>query len=294
VGVVDGDVITLSDVDEAMTRYGKVDVGNEKNPLDKEIRLSQARREVLEMLIEERLLRKAARSYGIKVKDEEVDKAIERVRESNRMTNAQMERELARQGFTLEAYRHFLRTQIVKARTIEYLIKPKISMDDEQIRAYYQRNIREYQRTSQVRVSHILVKVSSNATPEEVEMASRKMNRILQRLREGVKFEEVAMLYSEDLSARSGGDIGFFKRGEMVRVLEEVVFEMEAGEVSGVIRSGNGLHLLKVTEKTGGKPIPYEQIKERVTEQYYRAAVERDYAKWLADFRNRSNVEIKF
>jgi parvulin-like peptidyl-prolyl isomerase len=120
------------------------------------------------------------------------------------------------------------------------------------------------------------------------------MEKVFKRLQEGTNFEEVALLYSEDPSARSGGDIGFFTKGEMMPALEEVVFAMEVGEVSGVIRSSHGLHLLKVTERKEGEPIPYGEIKERVEEDYYRAELERLYAKWLQDIRNRSNVEVKF
>ncbi|MBW2039001.1 MAG: peptidylprolyl isomerase, partial [Deltaproteobacteria bacterium] len=240
VGVVDGEVITLSDLEEAMGRYGKATLGSEKNPLEREIRLSQVRKEVLEMLIEEKLLQKVALRFGIKVKDEEVEKTIERMKREGKITDAQMETELTSQGFTLEGYRHFLKAQIRKARIIQNFIKPKISMDEGKIREYYRHHVKRYQRPPQIRVRHILIKVPPDASPEGLEMAKEKMKRVLQRLREGAEFEEVAILYSEDPSARSGGDLGFFKKGEMVPALEEVVFKMETGEVSGVIRSSQG------------------------------------------------------
>ncbi|RLB07378.1 MAG: hypothetical protein DRG50_03020 [Deltaproteobacteria bacterium] len=295
VGVVNGEVITLSDLDEAMTRYGKAALQQGKsNPLDREIKLSQVRKEVLEMLIEEKLLERIALRYGIKVKDEEVDKTIEKMKKEGRITDAQMRRELASQGFTLEGYRHFLKAQIRKARIIENFIKPKISMDEEKIKKYYINHRERYQRPPQVRVSQILVKAPPNATPEELEVAEAKMKRVLQKLREGMQFAEVAILYSEDPAASSGGDLGFFKKGEMIPALEEVVFGLEVGEVSGVIRTSHGLHLFKVTEKREGRVIPYEQIKEQVMEDYYLSEVKRLYAKWLEDLRNRSNVEVKF
>lgn len=293
VAVVDGELITLSDLDEAMARYGKATVRSVKNPLEREIRLSQDRKEVLERLVEDKLLQKVAIRFGIKVKDEEVERTIERIKQKGRITDAQMERELVSQGFTLDGYRLFLKAQIRRARIIERLIKPKVSMDEKRILEYYHNHRRRYQGPARVRVSHILIKVAPDATPEQLEMAKEKMNKVLQRLREGAEFEEVAILYSEHLSARSGGDLGFFKKGEIIPAFEEVVFEMEVGEVSGVIRSSHGLHLLKVTERKVGAAKPYEQIREQVMEDYYRAEVERVYVKWLEDVKDRSNVEVK-
>jgi len=294
VGVVDGEVITLSDLDEALSGYGKTTAQEGENPMEREMKLSQTRKEILEKLIEEKLLQKVSFRAGIKVKDEEVEKTIERLKRGGRMTDAQMEKELISQGFTLEGYRHFLKVQIIKNRIVEYFIKPSISIDEGKIREYYHRHIRQYQRPPNVRVSHILIRISNPAVPEELEIAKEKMEKVFKRLQEGTNFEEVALQYSEDPSARSGGDLGFFTKGEMIPALEEVVFAMEVGEVSGVIRSSRGLHLLKVTEREEGEPIAYGEIKERVEEDYYRAELERLYAKWLQDIRNRSNVEVKF
>jgi peptidyl-prolyl cis-trans isomerase SurA len=294
VGIVDGEVITISDLDEAMAGYGKANAQEGGNPVDREMRLSQARKEILEKLIEEKLLQKASLGAGIKVKDEEVEKIIERLKREGRMTDAQMEKELASQGFALEGYRHFLKVQIIKTRIIEYFIKPNISIDEEKIREYYHRHIKQYQRPAHVRVSQILIRVPNTATTEELKIAKEKMERVCRRLQEGANFEEVALQYSEDPSARSGGDLGYFKKGEMIPAFEEVIFDMEVGEVSGVIKSSHGLHLLKVTERKEGDPIPYGEIEERVEKDCYRAELERLYAKWLQDIRNRSNVDVKF
>ena len=249
VAVVDGDVITLSDLDQAVTKYGKNALQGGENALDKALKLSRIRKRVLEQVIEDKVLQKISKRHGIKVKDEEVDEAIEQIKRQGRVTEAELQKELAAAGFTVEGYREFLTAQIRRGRIVDYFVKPKISLDDERIREYYQRHKEKFRRPSQVRVSHIFIQVAPNAEPPALAAAKEKMARALQRLGEGVGFEEVALLYSEDVSARSGGDLGFFKKGEMDPVLEGLVFEMPVGAVSGVARSSRGLHVLTVTER---------------------------------------------
>jgi peptidyl-prolyl cis-trans isomerase SurA len=293
VGVVDGEVITLSDLDEAMPLYGMGNILDTGNPLDKEIKLRQARKELLDRLIEERLLQRVAQRFGIKVEDPEVDEAIERMQQQANVNEEKMVQELADQGLTLEGYRHFLAAQIRKARIIEAAIKPTVSMTEEKIRGYYENHKNNYL-FPEVRVSQILIQVSPESTPKDWEQAKKKVETVLQSLRKGTPFEELASRYSDDTpSASSGGDLGFFKRGEMVPMLEAVVFRTQAGEVSEVIQSSQGFHIFKVTDVRPGSIAPFEEIEAQVTEDYYREEVTRLYTKWLDDLKNRAKVEVK-
>ncbi|OGP54094.1 MAG: hypothetical protein A2Y65_12785 [Deltaproteobacteria bacterium RBG_13_52_11] len=293
VGVVDGEVITLSDLDEAMPMFGKANILDEGNPLDKEIRLREVRKEVLELLIEDRLLQKVASRLNIKVEDEEVNKTIEKMKQDGNIDDARMDKELAANGFTLKGYRHFLTVQIRRVRIVEALVGPQVSMADERLREYYQSHADNYL-SPEVRVSQILIKVPPEAQPKDWETAKKKMEGVLQRMKKGATFEETAARYSDDnVTAHSGGDLGFFTKGEMIPQLEAVVFTIEAGGVTGVIQSSQGLHLFKVTEKKAGSLPSFEDVKNRVIQDYYREEVTRLYAKWLDDLKARSDIEMK-
>jgi parvulin-like peptidyl-prolyl isomerase len=293
VGGVDGEVITLSEVDNAMPEYGKANILDEGNPLDKEIRLRQARKEVLEQLIEEKLLQKVASRFGIKIEKEDIDKTMERIRQEGFKSDDQMKKDLAANGFTMEGYRHFLTAQIRRARIIEALIKPDVSMAENKLREYYESHASNYISPG-VKVSQILIQVPPEATAKDWQTAKKKMEMVLQGLKSGNTFEKMAALYSDDAaSARSGGDLGFFTKGEMVPMLEQVVFNMEVGAVSGVIQSSQGLHLLKVTERKPGSIPSFDEAKGRAMADYYQQEVTRLYAKWLQDLKARSSVEIK-
>jgi peptidyl-prolyl cis-trans isomerase SurA len=294
VGVVDGEVITLSDLDEAMPRYGKANILDEGNLLDKEIKLRQARKEVLDMLIEERLLQRVGQRFGVTVEDAEVDRAIEQMQQEANVNEETMLQELAAQGFTMEGYRHYLKAQIRRSRIIETTIRPTVSMAEEKIREYYQNHKNNYF-FPEVRVSQILIQVpTEEATPKDWEQAKKKVETVLEGLRKGTPFEELASRYSDDTtSAPSGGDIGFFKKGEMIPMLEAVVFRMQEGDVSEVIQSSQGFHIFKATEVRAGSIAPFEEIKSQVTDDYYREEVMRLYTKWLDDLKSRSKVEVK-
>jgi peptidyl-prolyl cis-trans isomerase SurA len=293
VAVVDGDVITLSEVNEAMPCYGKANIGDEGNPLDKEIRLRQARKEVLELLIEDKLLQRVVNRFGIKIENADVDKAMEKIRLEGFKSDEQMKTDLAAHGFTLQGYRYFLMRQIRRARIIDAVIRPDVSMAEDKLREYYQSHAAHYI-SPEVRVSQILIQVPAEPTAKDWQAAKGKMEKALQEIKKGVAFEKVAALYSDDAaSAQSGGDLGFFKKGEMVPMLEAVVFNMEVGGISGVIQSTQGLHLLKVTNRRPGEVPPYEEVKTQVMADYYQEQVTKLYAKWLQDLKARSNVEIK-
>jgi peptidyl-prolyl cis-trans isomerase SurA len=293
VGVVDGEVITLSDLDAAMPQYGKAHLPDTENPLDKEIRLRQVRKEVLDMLVEERLLQRVSNRYGIKVEDGEIETLFVKMKQEGQMDDAEVARQLKENGFTLEGYRHYLAVQVRRARIIDALIKPDISVSEPKLREYYQAHYDGYQ-VPEVRVSQILVQVPSKALPKDWEAAKKRMGKAQEKLKKGATFEEVAALYSDDkASAAAGGDIGFFARGEMIPVLEREVFKMNVGAVSNAIQSTQGFYLLKVTEKRGGSTLPFDEIKNRVMEDYYREEVTKRYTKWLSDLKARSNVEIK-
>jgi parvulin-like peptidyl-prolyl isomerase len=293
VAVVDGEVITLSEVDDAMPRYGKAKILDEGNVLDKEIRVRQARKEVLDQLIEEKLLQRVASRFGIKIEEADVDRALERIRLEGFKSDEQMKRDLAAAGFTPEGYRHFLMAQIRRARIIEAIIKPDVSMAEDKLREYYGSHASNYI-SPEVRVSQILIQVPPEATAKDWEAAKKEMEGVLHELKKGATFEKMAALHSDDAaSAHSGGDLGFFGKGEMIPMLEEVVFNLKVGEMSGVIQSSQGLHLLKVTDRKPGSIPPYEEVKERVMADYYQEQVTKLYAKWLQDLKAHSNVEIK-
>lgn len=292
VGVIGEEVFTLSDLEEAAGHFGLVRPRAD-NPLEERLRLEAFYREVWQRLVEEKILERETKRIGIDVKDKEVQKVLEQLRKEHNLTPEEFSKELASQGFTLEGYKHYLRTQMRKARVVEVFIKPKISMEEEDLLAYYEGHKERYLVPLRVRVSHIFVALPRGTSKAEEERAYSKMDRILEALEQGRPFEEVASLYSEDPSAKYGGDMGYLSAKEVDPQLWEVISQMEVGEISPVIRSSTGLHILKLTERQGERPLPFEAVRKEVMEDYYREEVQRRYRQWLKEAEKRAGVKSK-
>lgn len=291
--VVDGEIITLSDVDHNIANYGNPSLPPADNPLAEEMRRQTFRQATVEKMVEDMILQRTAVRAGIKVTPEEIQGGIARIKKESGLTDAQFGRELTAAGFTEKSYGEFLAGRIRKSKVVDSFIKPKVSLDEGMLVAFYEKHQDDFRGPPQLRVSHVFAALPNDAAPQTAAMAEEKVARVLERLREGSPFEDVAMLYSEDASSRFGGDLGFFKKGEMNPALWAVAADLEVGEVSDVVRSPMGLHVLKVTERKEGVLIPFDEVKDAVRERYYRSEVDRFYSEWLREMKEHYNVEIK-
>jgi peptidyl-prolyl cis-trans isomerase D len=124
----------------------------------------------------------------------------------------------------------------------------EVAVSPQEVREYYDMNREQYQSPEQVRVRHILIRAGSEATPEEVDKAKQKAEKILAEARQGTNFAALARQYSDDSSSSEGGDVGYFARGEMEPAFEKTVFSLRKGEIGPVIRTSHGFHIVKVED----------------------------------------------
>lgn len=280
-GVIGDEVYTLSDLEAMATHFGlKPEEGT--NPLDRRLKKEAFLREVWRRLVEEQILKMEAKRLGLDVKDEEVERVLEQLRRRHRLSKEGLTRELAAQGFTLEGYREYLKTQMRKARIIEALIKPKISPKEEDLFAYYQAHRDRYTAPTKVRVFHIFIYLPEGATPREEKRAEERLEKVLNALQRGEPFSDVATLYSQDPSAKYGGDMGFVTAKEIDPELWEAIKELDVGEISPVIRSSKGYHIFMVAERRGETPLAFQKVREKVLQDYFKEEVERRYKEWLS------------
>ena len=167
--------------------------------------------------------------------------------------------------------------------TVHYLrFSPNTYLQDaevspQEVQEYYDMNIEQYQRPQKVRVRHILIGVSQEAGADVVEQAHKKAEKVLAEARRGVDFVALARTYSDDSSASEGGDLGYFSRGEMDPALGEMVFSLSKGEISPVVRTRYGFHVLKVEDVQQGTTKGLDKVKEEIISQ-----VRREKAQYLA------------
>src|SRR4030042_1250402 len=140
------------------------------------------------------------------------------------------------------------------------------------------KNFNQYRVNESYRPAHILFLILQEATPEQIRGIRKKSQKVLERIKEGADFAKMAMEYSEDTSSsKEGGDLGHFKKGELLPALEKEAMRLQVGEVSGLIRTELGFHILKLLDRKGGEPPPFEEIKEKVQVDYYEKELEKAF-----------------
>jgi peptidyl-prolyl cis-trans isomerase C len=161
-----------------------------------------------------------------------------------------------------------IRAQIQRGLAINQLldtdVRQKITVTEEESKKFYDNNPNLFQQPEQAKASHILIKVAPNAEESQKKQARKKIEAIQKKVRKGEDFGSLAKANSEDSTAQREGDLGYFIRGQMVKPFEDAAFALKVGEVSGIVETQFGYHLIKLTDKKPAKTIPYEEIRVRL------------------------------
>jgi len=248
----------------------------------------------LEKLIEEKLIDQEAKKSGIKVASKEIEGAIEELKRKNAVDQENFEKLLAAEGLTLETLKKEIEKKILRRKVIHWSVKVESKVGEKELREFYQKNMDRYRTNESYRIGQILFLVPREATLEEIRGIRKKCQKVLERIKGGEDFGEMALLYSEDPSSRNdGGDLGYFKGGELLPLLEREAIRLQAREVSGIIRSEFGFHIIKLLDRKGGEPFPFEEVREKIQADYYDKEVEKAFQQFLSKLKEKSVIEIK-
>lgn len=224
-------------------------------------------RGVLDDMIGYKLLIQEAKARKIAVPDAEIEAQIAQIR-SQFPTQQQFEQALAAQKLTLEDVREDARSEMSVEKLVEGEIAAKIAVKPEAVNDFYQKNQDKFQQGPRVRASHILISFPQNADAAAKQQAKTKAEGILKDLKAGKDFAAAAKESSQDPgSAVNGGDLGFFEKGQMVPPFEQAAFALNPGEMSELVESQFGYHIIKVAEKQTQRMVPLDEAKGQI-EQY--------------------------
>jgi parvulin-like peptidyl-prolyl isomerase len=290
VAIVNQEIITLSEVEKWAGPFQEEIQTRDR--LERRERVHEVYRKVLEKLIEEKLIDQEVKRSGIKVTSKEIGGALEEIKRRNIVTQEELEKALANEGLTLEAYKKEIEKGLQHMKLINWAVKVESKAGEREWRDFYQKNIDRYRNNESYRPSQILFLVPKEATPEEIREIRKKCQKILEKVKEGEDFGEMALLYSEDISAKDRGDLGYFKRGELLPELEKEALRLQVGEVSEIIRTNFGLHIIKILDRKGGT-LPFEEVKVKVEQDYREQEMEKAFQQFLSTLKERSVIEIK-
>jgi len=238
------------------------------------IALSEAAgRPVLDQLISEMLLAQAATEAGVSVSNEEVDREFESVRQQ---VGPEFESLLAQYGMTADDLR-----KNIKISLLVFKVSTKdVVVTDEQIAAYYNEHTADFESPEMVKASHILVETEADAQAA------------LDRIRAGADFADVAAAVSMDpMTAQNGGDLGFFAEGEMVPEFGDAAFALKTGEISGIVKTDYGYHIIQVTDRAEPHHASFEEV-SGVIERLLRSAYAMKPADLIAQLKATSLITV--
>jgi len=290
VAVVNNEVITLSDLNKVTTLMF---AGVDKKQAFTDEQRAEIEQKALEQLIEKKLIEQKAKESSIKVDDKEVSRAVEDVLKKNNISLEQLKEILKKDGTSIEEYRKMLRSEILQSKVIGREVRSKVTITDKDIQEYYEKNVKHQEKPGEkVRIQQIFFATPPDTTPKQVEKLTSQLEEIRAKIMAGDDFGQMAAKHSQDPSAKEGGDLGVFGRGELLPVIENVAFSLQAGEVSQVTRTPAGLHLIKVIDKKGTAGEKGAQSsRDEIEENLYRREVDVLFLKWMEELKKKAYIK---
>jgi parvulin-like peptidyl-prolyl isomerase len=287
VAKVNSEIITLSSVEERAELLKQKYSSSPQLPSEKELL-----KEALNIIVDEKLQIQEAKKIGFVVDEDTVDAAVDEIKRTNNILDGELEAMLEREGRSLESYKNHIRDQIIVTKISRMEIGNRVKVSEKNIIKYYKKHRSDLWQEGKVKARHILFIVGNGSTNSMRKEKFQLAKNVLNKIRDGNDFAELAMEYSEDISASNGGDVGFVERGKMVREFEDAVFSLKAGQVSGIVETEYGYHIIKVEEILLGKTLNFEESKDRINQILFSQKQNQAYEDWMNELKESAFIEL--
>ncbi|MFN8543529.1 MAG: peptidylprolyl isomerase [Candidatus Binatia bacterium] len=278
IATIDGEPITAHEFERFTTERVEANV-----PRDK----------LLDALITEKLLDREASAQGITARPEDVDSYVKSMKARSRVDDARFEEAIRAQGLTPDEYRARVKSELERTQLVNREIRARVTISNEDVERYYDAHLGDYVQSERITVRDVFFAVPPGADAAAAAHVRAKAEEVRDLAIKGTRFDDLARQFSEGPGADKGGLLGTFARGEMAKPLEEVAFNLKPGDVSPVVETPRGLHILRVDERTGEGHRPVADVREEIREKLYGDALESRFEDWLTrDLRERHHVEV--
>lgn len=247
VAVVNDEVITQNDLNERVAL-----VVNQLRRAGGQLPAADAlQRQILERMVNDLVQVQLAKETGIRIDDATLDRTIQRIAQENNLSMSDFRTALERDGVKYARFREDIRNEILLARLREREVENVLVVTDAEVETELAREVKEKTGDSEYRLSHVLVMVPAQATPEQIEQRRRRSLQALSELRKGTNFAQVSATFSDAPDALQGGNLGWRSAGRLPTLFLDAIERLQPGEVSDILRSPNGFHIIKLLEKRG-------------------------------------------
>ena len=288
VAVVNGSVISRSEFDAEIARVQQR-FSSMGQPLSS-TRLSEIKKEILDNFINRELLYQASQKNGIKVDEAAVNEQLTALKKRF-PSEAEFNKALSKMNISEAVITSQLERNMAIKEFIDKQFAQKITIPDKESKAYYESNPDLFKQPEQVQASHILIKVDSKADDAQKSEARNKIEEIQKRLQKGEDFAALAKEFSQCPSNAKGGDLGYFRRGQMVPPFEQAAFGLKPGTISDIVETNFGYHLIKVIDKKSESTIPYNDVKERLEQHLKQKKIQKEITSYVDKLKAKAKVE---
>ena len=288
VAVVNDEIITKADLDKFKdTLY----MGAEQKPSG-----LQADMQLLNQMVEKRLMLQEAKVLEIEVTDVQLQRAIDDIVQKNNSTLEKFKEMVIQAGISFDDYQDLYKTELIQSQVIQQKVQAKISITDQEVEEYYNEKIKPDEKAgARVRIQQILFGLQKDASPEDIAVIEKRAAEVHKKLREGEPFEKMAFTYSQGPAAKTGGDIGYFYRGEMLPEIEKAAFGMDVGEISPVIRTIFGFHIIKLIDKDlTEEDKSWQDHEMEIKNTLYNRKYEETFKNWMEGLKSKAYIKINY
>ncbi len=259
--VVNGSVISVSELDNEVNQAKRRMA--QQGQMVKEADTAKLRGQILDRLIEQKLLYAQSKKEGIQISDKTIDEHIAKL-QARFPSKEAFDKALKQMNLTEADLKEKTREGMAIQELINRDVAGKITISDDEVEKFYKSHPEFFKQTEQVKASHILIKSDAKDDQAKKDAAKKKIEDILKKVNNGEDFAELAKKYSEGPSSKQGGDLGYFGRGQMVKPFEDAAFALKPGQVSDIVQTRFGYHLIKVTDKKAAGTVPFKDVKEKI------------------------------
>lgn len=279
VAVVNSDLIMLSDVKrELEPEQERIKRNHRGDELAQ--RLKMAEYMALTKMIERRLQLQEAKARGVEVSDQEVKQAIEQMKRQGEKIN---------EADPITARN--IRDQLTLLKVVDREVRSGVMVGENEMKRYYQEHRDRFALPEEYTLSQILIQPRS---PDDQTEALAKARRVLDELKRGERFEDLALQYSDGPNASRGGRLGLVRQGELLPAIERAIAPLVPGGISDIIETPEGFHIIRVEDKKPKQFRPFEEVKFEIQALVFQQKSEDVFQSWLVDLKNKAYIEIKF
>ena len=251
----------------------------------------EMKKRILDNMIGREVLKQEAEKLGIKAQDKDVQAQMDNLK-MKFGSEEEFKNAIAKMNLTEAGIRQQFTDEAIMRKLVDQEIAAKITLGPDEAKAFYDKNPEIFKSPEMVRASHILVKFDEKASPEDKAKALEKIKGVQKKIQDGADFATVAKEVSDCPSKENGGDLDFFQHGQMVPAFEQAAFALKPNQVSDIVETEYGYHLIKLTDKKEAGVMSFDEMKPRIEQHLKNEKVTQQLAQYVEKLKAGAKIEV--